>query len=484
MRKGIKRAAVALVMAALVSGGWAAERLWPRHLDPSTAPAAPVVTLEGDRLALQAPAAALAAEVGSYSDELPAYLNSQFLWGRVLRQRNGTEVVLSQSASDDEPAYRIYLMLPKDLLTALPFLSTLEDEGYISHYRLLYWSASDLEYQQAGSEVLEASYKLPAPMSFDELGTPELIGPLTHFILFKSRTDWRVRKGIAPVPRPLTVPEARREAQDIIDVARFYNLPLDQFAGIAAQENNYLNADGDLKHAVWKRRAEAGDIVLKRRRRRVLVSDYSMGVWQISRESLRYAHVLYARDYRSYSLLPARLRPSEDFRVDATRPEVLTTYAGLLFRHLIDHFQGNIALALGAYNGGSEDPNADYSASVALAAASARRTVEQSMALDGWQVIPVKIIPYSLPPQAVVRPTLADSLRGDANELVGKIMDRIQRYRSGESSAPDLAENRTQDAGSHGSAGPATDSGSVRPRVSRDGSGIYAAGGGAPGSSQ
>lgn len=446
MREELKRVAIALVLAALVDGGWAAERLWPRHPDPVVATAAPVVTLDGDHLALQVPAAALTAEVGTYSEELPAYLNSQFLWSQVTQQHNGTEVVLSQSAGGEAPDYRIYLVLSKDLLTALPFLSTLEDEGCISHYRLTYWTASDLEYQQAASQVLEASYNLPAPMPFDALDTRDVIGPLTHFILFKSRTDLRVRERIAPAPAAPTLAEARRQAEDIIDVARFYHLPLDQFAGIAAQENNYINADGDLKHAIWKRRADPGDVILKRRRGRVLVSDYSMGEWQISVESMRFAHLLYMRDDRDYALLPARLRPSGDFRADVARPDVLTTYAGLLFRHLIDHFQGDLTLALGAYNGGSGDPQPAYSASVAVAAASARRTVEASTALVGWQVIPVEIIPYSLPPQTGFRPTFADTIRGDANEVIDEIADRVQTYRNRGRTTHEVAESQVSGA--------------------------------------
>jgi len=442
MRERLQRAAVTLVLAALVGGGWAAKRLWPWHPEPTVATSAPIVTLNGDRLALQVPAAALAAEVGSYSEEVPAYLNSQFLWSRVMQQHNGTEVVLSQSASDEKQVYRVYLVLPKDLLTALPFLSTLKDEGCISDYQLGYWSVSELEYRQAASQVLEASYSLPAPMPFDALDERDVIGPLTHFILFKSRTDVRVRERIATAPAAPTLAQARRQAQDIIDVARFYHLPLDQFAGIAAQENNYLNVDGDLKHAIWKRRADPGDVVLERRRGRVLVSDYSMGEWQVSAESLRFAHLLYMRDDRDYALLPARLRPSGDFRADAARPDVLTTYAGLLFRHLIDHFQGDLTLALGAYNGGSGDPQPAYSASVAVAAASARRTVEESTALAGWQVIPVEIIPYSLPPQAAFRPTFTDTVSGDANEVIDEIADRVQRLRSAQREMREVAESQ------------------------------------------
>ena len=472
MREGLKQAAVALVLAALVGGGWAADRLWPWHPDPIVATATPIVTLNGDQVALRVPAAALTAEVGTYSEELPAYLNSQFLWSRVMQQHYGTEVVLSQSAGGEAPDYRIFLVLPKDLLTALPFLSTLVDEGCISRYQLAYWSASDLEYQQAASQVLEASYNLPAPMPFDALDERDMIGSLTHFILFKSRTDVRVRERIGPALAAPTVADARRQAGDIIDVARFYHLPLDQFAGIAAQENNYLNVDGDLKHAIWKRRADPGDVVLGRRRGRVLVSDYSMGEWQISRESMRFAHLLYMRDDRDYALLPARLRPSGDFRADAARPDVLTTYAGLLFRHLIDHFEGDIAMALGAYNGGCGDPQPAYSASVAVAAASARRTVEESTALVGWQVIPVEIIPYS-PPQTGFRPTFSDAIRGDANQVIDEIASRAERFRSIRRKTHEVAESQPAAADDRGDSAPASGLQDAVRSVQRSRHGVY-----------
>ena len=85
---------------------------------------------------------------------------------------------------------------------------------------------------------------------------------------------------------------------DIIGVADCYSIPLDFFLGIGAMENNYLNVDGDLEHAIWNRRAQKGDAVLKRRQRRVLVLNQASGVWQITRETLRYAHRLFVEDQR------------------------------------------------------------------------------------------------------------------------------------------------------------------------------------------
>jgi hypothetical protein len=165
-------------------------------------------------------------------------------------------------------------------------------------------------------------------------------------------------------------------------VAEFYDLPLDVFLGIGAMENNYLSIRGDLNHAVWKRKAAKGDIILKRRRGRVLVSNYSIGVWQITRETLRYAHALYLTDKRDYSQLPERLRPPQTLELDLTNSHVLTAYAGLLLRDLLDHFNGDVDKAVGAYNGGPRNPNLQYAAGVEAVAAYARNILERVTAVN------------------------------------------------------------------------------------------------------
>jgi len=167
-------------------------------------------------------------------------------------------------------------------------------------------------------------------------------------------------------------------ATDILEVAHFYDLPLDYFLGVGAMENNYMNVDGDLAHTVWKAHAERGDIVLQRSRKRVLVSDYSMGAWQISRETVRSAHQLYLKDKRDYSKLPARLRPPRELDLNSITSEQLTTYAGLVLRNLLDRFDGDVDRAIGAYNGGVGNPNANYAASVKNIAVYARRVLEHA----------------------------------------------------------------------------------------------------------
>lgn len=115
----------------------------------------------------------------------------------------------------------------------------------------------------------------------------------------------------------------------------------------------------------------------------MLVSDYSIGAWQISRETLRAAHQLYLRDQRDYSQLPERLRPPHELDVNSVDSEVLTTYAGLELRDLLDRFGGNVDQAVGAYNGGVGNPNPRYAASVKNAALYARRVLEHAPVASG-----------------------------------------------------------------------------------------------------
>jgi hypothetical protein len=152
-------------------------------------------------------------------------------------------------------------------------------------------------------------------------------------------------------------------------------------------ENNYMNVKGDLSHAVWKRRAGPGDVVLKRRPGRVLVLNQASGMWQLTRETLLYAHKLYLKDTRDNSRLPPRLQPRRELNPDDADPAVLTTYSGLLFRNLLDQFHGDVASAVGAYNGGPGNPNQRYEEGVRMVADYARRVMEHAAVFTGRPAI-------------------------------------------------------------------------------------------------
>jgi hypothetical protein len=365
--------------ALLCASGWITFRTWPRKVSLGTAPY-PSVQFDRDTMVVPFPTETLLAEVGRFDDELSAYL-----WFDYLRSRPGVEgsqVLLMVSEREGAPLYRIEVVVTNNAVVAIPFLAQLEAKAFIEGFELGFSTKQVTERKREQTNLFVATYKRPVEKEFKLLPRKQLLRPMVHFLVFKSRTDPRVRGRDESRPTSLSHVQATELAADIVAVADFYDLPLDVFLGIGAMENNYLSIRGDLKHAVWKRKAAKDDIILKRRRGRVLVSNYSIGVWQITRETLRYAHALYLSDKRDYSQLPERLRPPPTLELDLTNSHVLTAYAGLLLRDLLDHFNGDVDKAVGAYNGGPRNPNLQYAAGVEAVAAYARNILERVTAVN------------------------------------------------------------------------------------------------------
>jgi hypothetical protein len=377
--------------------------VWPRplHLQRPGIEMVTETSEAGVRVFL--PQRVLVGKLGEYSDGLFAYL--MFDHFRSLPELKGMEVLLTTREEGGVTTYPVLVRLPQDLISGTTLLDNLKAEEWISevHYE---WIANTRFWQDSEQSAAFANaYNDPAPGSFQRIAGDDLQACLPWFIRFKSLTDYRIEHGTDPTLRPLTQEQAERLAADMIAVSRFYDVPLTLFLGIGAMENNYMNAPGDLTHTMWKRRAEPGDIVLQRFRRRVLVKDDSVGVWQITRKELRRAHQLYLKDTRDYSLLPERLVPPKELNVDQLPPEILTTYAGLLLRDLLDHFQGDPIQAAGAYNGTLEHPNLQYAAGVATVAEYAERVVAHATELE-----PLPVPSDAAPPEVSLQSSMLESL--------------------------------------------------------------------------
>jgi hypothetical protein len=369
------RALTAVALTALALASWTADRLWPRQIDVAQhRPLGP--KFHGRQIALPFSNEVASAEIATFDDQLEAFLRYEYLRGR--DPDDASKIFLTADHSGKHPSYKISLLVENDQLTAIPRLNRMKSHSLITHYELVAWTKQDLALAQQQSRMFENVYNVPTAQKLETLPTFQLLPALADFLVFKSQTDWRVVGQSTRAPQPLTHHQALRLASDILDVAHFYDLPLDYFLGVGAMENNYMDVNGDLTHAVWKKRAESGDIVLERGRKRVLVSDYSIGTWQISRETLRAAHQLYLKDQRHYDQLPPRLRPSRHLDVNSVTSEVLTTYAGLVLRDLLDRFGGDVDQAIGAYNGGIRNPNPAYAAGVKNVALYARRVLEHA----------------------------------------------------------------------------------------------------------
>jgi len=358
-------------------------RLWPLELEAPVYPAFPVPKIEANRLGLPFTPGVAAAEVATFNDQLEAFLHFEYLRGREARNgHDASRILLTASDSPKGHIYKIFVVTDNDLLVAVPSLAQLEGRNLITHYELCTWTEQDLAYYQKQSHMFDVAYDLPSDQKLENLSSFRLLPALARFLVFKSQTDNRVVARGEDAPRPLTLEQANQLASDILAVTKFYDLPLDYFLGVGAMENDYMDVNGDLTHAVWKKRAQRDDIILRRGRKRVMVSDYAMGTWQITRETLRAAHQLYLKDKRDYSKLPARLRPPRVLDLNSVDDAVLTTYAGLLLRGLLDHFGGDVEKATGAYNGGVKTPKPAYASGVKTVAEYARRVLEHGAVLD------------------------------------------------------------------------------------------------------
>jgi hypothetical protein len=388
VRKFIRRLVRALLcmiagLLAFAACAYTDYRLWPLDMPDSAQPRVPAAAIEHGRITLPFALGVPAAEVANFNDQLEAFLRFEYFRGRMAHDGlDSSRVLLTAENTAKGPRYKIFVATDNDLLKAVPQLSQLEGRKLIAHYEFETWSQKEFSYYQGQSHTFDVSYEMPAEEKLEDLSSFKLLPALAEFLVFKSQTDNRVVGGSDDAPRPLTREQARQLATDILDVARFYDLPLDYFLGVGAMENDYMDVDGDLTHAVWKKRAQRGDIILRRSRKRVMVSDYAIGTWQITRETLRAAHELYLHDKRDYSKLPARLRPPRELNLNLVSDSVLTTYAGLLLRNLLDHYDGDVEKAMGAYNGGVRTPNPNYASGVKTVADYARRILEHASETD------------------------------------------------------------------------------------------------------
>ena len=82
------------------------------------------------------------------------------------------------------------------------------------------------------------------------------------------------------------------------------------------------------------------------------------------------------------ALSPKCCGPRADLDPNHVEPRVLTVYAGLLFRDLLDRCGGDVNTALGAYNGGLKNPNMTYARGVS-AVRHARNVMEHAAVLSG-----------------------------------------------------------------------------------------------------
>lgn len=337
----------------------------------------PVPHLKNGTVDLTMPNGNLVGQVGSYPSELGAYLRLEYL--RSLKPLSGVRILIRATPNGDGAPYRLYVVLPNHLIQETDRLAQLEAGGYIPGFALSSPPSSQIQSWAWRTHLLSEAYDSPPQEPLLRLPRGLLTTAVSRFILFKIKTDPRVRLSLVRPDKVLSPKESLQFATDMIDVASFYHIPLSMFIGIGAMENNFIDVRGDLDHDVWRRHRQPGDLVLARRRGWYLIKDYSLGPWQITQSTLRYAHLLYLRNPPKDSTLPSCLRPPRRLNPNHVSTPVLTTYAGLLLSNLLAEFHGNLQKAAGAYNGGRGRPNLKYAQGVALVATYAHRVITQAV---------------------------------------------------------------------------------------------------------
>jgi len=353
---------------------------WPRSLTPTTPPIQQTISYTGGRTVVAWNDRVLVGKLGEFGDALSAYL--MFDYVRSHPRLRDKKVLLTSNSCSGGPQYSIWVELPHDMLTGLDELALIKENHLTSIGRYAWITTNQYSHDLDSTSRFIEAFNSPDSPRLEEIPSSELQRYVRQFICFKASVDPRTWEGDrGPLVRP-GIEEAEALAEDIVEVARFYNLPVDVLLGIGAMENNFLDAPGDLNNAIWKKHVEPDDIVLRRRGREALVLNSSMGTWQITRRSLRYAQKLFLCDTRDYSKISCELRPTEHLDMNFLSPHVLTTYAALLLRNLVDYFEGDVFLATAAYNGTKVHPNLDYALGVENVASYARRVIGNTAKLN------------------------------------------------------------------------------------------------------
>src|SRR5258708_11582079 len=213
--------------------GFIGGRLWSLDLNAPRYLAFPAPRIQGNRLVVPFSPGVASAEVAAFNDQLEAFLHFEYLRGREARSGNDTSrILLTALDTATGPSYRIFIVGDNDLLTAVPRLTQLEGRNLIAGYNLDTWTEKDFTYYQQQTHTLDVAYGVPTEQKLESLSSFQLLPALARFLVFKSQTDNRVMDRTESAPQPLTREQATQLATDILEVARFYDLPLDYFLGV------------------------------------------------------------------------------------------------------------------------------------------------------------------------------------------------------------------------------------------------------------
>lgn len=158
----------------------------------------PVVWVESGAMKMKMPSGYLLGEVGQYDDELRAYLRFEYLRG--LKAVPVDDVLMTSAEVNGEPKYRLYILLPNEMFHGAEYLAALEIGGFIDGFELTAIPGVQLNEWRKQTSLFYATYNQPVRERLLALPGKDLTSEVAEFILFKVKTDRRVRDRIEPAP--------------------------------------------------------------------------------------------------------------------------------------------------------------------------------------------------------------------------------------------------------------------------------------------
>lgn len=327
---GQKRWYAALAALVVLIAGAVGVYFWPETFHSTVRSHFPIYETDATRPTLRVPDGDLFATVREFRDEVLAY--TVFTYLRDSEAIRPARLFITARVDRGNTVYEIVARFPNDLLTSIPLISQLQVARLLSDSWGIVPEALSKRWEQE-TELFSATYDLAIQRRLRGVPRTEVMSAVAAYLRSGPTNLPRTRR-VSPLRRVFAGVGRPRLVADIVMVAEFYALPLDLFLSIRDLDQSPESAEASADPAADR---------------------------ELTGEALRHANRLFMAETRDYAALPSHLRPLEQEiageQIAEVRAEVLTTYAGRLFRDLLDRSHGNLGEALAIYKGGPEAPN-------------------------------------------------------------------------------------------------------------------------------
>src|SRR5512146_2841463 len=148
-----------LFLTADVAGALFVDHYWVRALPFRIPVSMPIPSIVDGEVTLRMPNGNLLGMVGTYQDELTAYLHLQYL--KSLKQLADREVLMTSMEQAAQPTFRLYVIMDNEVFKATRRLLELRGQGVIPRFALESPPTVQIENWKKQTALFEAAYHGP-----------------------------------------------------------------------------------------------------------------------------------------------------------------------------------------------------------------------------------------------------------------------------------------------------------------------------------